>query len=535
MVSPCLCASVAGSRWNVVAHPLAGMQPAYRAKMHPMRLRFTCLALWAALFGVSFLASSQEPPDHHKRAPGPSDVALVSPPSPFDESCNASQSGTNFHNSAVEPFVTVDPSNPNHLIGVWQQDRWADGGSSGLMNAVSMDRGRTWTAGYASFSNCSGLPAYNRASDPWVAISPGGVANQISLSLADGDTTSAVLVSRSTDGGYTWGNPVTLIADTTSTGFNDKEAITADPNSNYVYAAWDRSSGNIRPFYFASSSDGGVTWSPARSIYNPGVRNFVTYNQILVLPDGAIVNLIVAYISNASNIEVIRSVDHGVTWSAPVFVALGESIGTVDAKTQAPLRTGAGLPNGAVDPSTGALYVVWPDARFSGNQRDGIALSKSTDGGLTWSAPVQVNQAANVQAFTPAVAAAGGAVAVTYFDFREDTPDPNTLFANSWRIVSADGGDTWRESPVYGPFDLNSAVLTTEGRFLGDYEGLVAAGGDFLAFFTAANSANASNPSSVFATATERPADFRNNGRIEINRHPQPYKPESPPKPIRRK
>jgi hypothetical protein len=199
----------------------------------------------------------------------------------------------------------------------------------------------------------------------------------------------------------------------------------------------------------------------------------------------------------------------------------------VNPKTQAALRTGAGLPSAAVDSTTGAIYVVWADARFSGKQRDGIALSKSLDGGVTWSTPAQVNQAPNFQAFTPAVAAGPGGVAVTYFDFRKDTPNPATLLANSWRIVSTDGGATWRESLVFGPFDLNSAPLTTEGRFLGDYQGLAAAGSDFLSFFAAANSGDAASPSSIFATSTERSGDLRGNGRIEINRHPRPYQPET--------
>jgi hypothetical protein len=146
-----------------------------------------------------------------------------------------------------------------------------------------------------------------------------------------------------------------------------------------------------------------------------------------------------------------------------------------------------------------------------------------------------VNQATNIQAFTPAVAAGAGGVGVTYFDFRKDTSAAGTLFANAWRIVSRDGGDTWRESPVYGPFDLNSAPLTTEGRFIGDYQGLVAAGSDFLAFFAAANSGNAANPSSIYATATERFGDTSGNGRVEVNRHPRPYRPDSPPKPSRHK
>jgi Neuraminidase (sialidase) len=60
--------------------------------------------------------------------------------------------------------------------------------------------------------------------------------------------------------------------------------------------------------------------------------------------------------------------------------------------------------------------VVWEDSRFSGTHND-IALSKSTDGGLTWSAPQKVNQTPSpVEAFTPMVdVLPDGTVAVTYY------------------------------------------------------------------------------------------------------------------------
>src|SRR5215471_21393472 len=45
----------------------------------------------------------------------------------------------NFPDAEVEPYVDVDPTNPNHLIGTVQQDRWNDGGANGLTNVVSND------------------------------------------------------------------------------------------------------------------------------------------------------------------------------------------------------------------------------------------------------------------------------------------------------------------------------------------------------------------------------------------------------------
>ena len=73
------------------------------------------------------------------------------------------------------------------------------------------------------------------------------------------------------------------------------------------------------------------------------------------------------------------------------------------ASTWAYVRTGDAAPSIAVNRQTGTLYLVWQDARFSGMLRDGIAFSKSTNGGLSWTAPVQINKAPKVQAFTASV------------------------------------------------------------------------------------------------------------------------------------
>src|SRR5207253_9592752 len=120
-------------------------------------------------------------------------------------------------------------------------------GSRGLVTGVSHDAGQTWKQTFAHFSRCAGGTAanngnYERASDPWVTISPNGVAHQISLSFdfVD-DPNQAILVSRSTDAGDRWSEPIPLIADTDPTVVDDKQSITADPHdSRFVYAVWAR-------------------------------------------------------------------------------------------------------------------------------------------------------------------------------------------------------------------------------------------------------------------------------------------------------
>jgi hypothetical protein len=172
-----------------------------------------------------------------------------------------------------------------------------------------------------------------------------------------------------------------------------------------------------------------------------------------------------------------------------------------DPDTGASVRAGAGLPDAAVDRRSGAIYVVWSDSRFSGGARDDVALSKSTDGGLTWSDPVKVNRSPEgVAAFTPSVeVAAGGTVYVTYYDFRSNTPAPGAL-TDAWIISSRDGGSTWSEQHLFGPFDIETAPVA-RGFFLGDYEGLATSGGAARALFVATNSGNTANRTDVFTTA----------------------------------
>jgi len=434
----------------------------------------------------------------------------VSDASPLAAGCDGVlPSGTLYVGAEVEPHIAVDPRDPSHLVGAWQQDRWSNGGARGLVGAASFDGGRTWTGSAAPFSRCTGGTAanggdYERVSDPWVSIGPDGTVYQVALANNAGRN-NGILASRSVDGGLTWSAPATLIADGPDM-FNDKESVTADPHAaGFAYAVWDRLADTGRgPTYFARTTDAGRTWEPARPIYDPGGRNQTINNQVVVLPDGTLVAFFTAFDVAADNratarLALVRSGDKGATWSAPVDVAPVQALGASDPETGTALREGVNLGAIAVGPD-GSLVVAWQDARFSGGTRDGIALSRSTNGGLAWSTPVRVNRDPSVQAFLPGVAiAADGTIGVTYYDFRTNTADPSTLFTDYWLARSADGGATWRESRVAGPFDLSTAPFAN-GLFLGDYQGLVAAGSTFVPFYAAVNTGDLANRTNVFAS-----------------------------------
>jgi hypothetical protein len=135
-------------------------------------------------------------------------VSVVSAPTPFVAGCHGPpQSGTAFFNGEIEPYVDVNPRDPDNLVAVYQQDRWSNGGANGNLASVSFDGGQTWTrpplGDQPRFSRCAGGSEANggdfeRASDPWVTFGPNGDAFQAAVSFNDTNSDQAELVSRST-------------------------------------------------------------------------------------------------------------------------------------------------------------------------------------------------------------------------------------------------------------------------------------------------------------------------------------------------
>ncbi|KVG65175.1 sialidase family protein [Burkholderia pseudomultivorans] len=446
----------------------------------------------------------------------------VSGPSPF-AACTIGGPGTNYVNAEVEPWLAVNPANPNNMIGVWQQDRWSNGGAHGLVAGYSFDAGATWARTPQPFSACApGGLAYERASDPWVSFGPDGTAYSVSISFNQSNNSNAVAASVSTDGGQTWSSPALLIANNepTTQFFNDKESVTANPvKAGTAYAVWDRlelPNGNPYanlhtkayrgPTLFSKTVDGGKTWSTAKVIVDVPSRQQTIGNQIVVDPKSGTLydffDLIQPPFSKAAGkVAFIKSSDDGATWTKPQVIAALQTVGVTDPNTGEPIRTGDIIPEPAIDPASGQLYVVWQDSRFNGGQYDEIAVSTSKDGGASWSAPMQVNTPTGRPAFNPSVRVDNtGAVMVTYYDFRDLLAgNTTTLPTGFWRKISHDGGATFAdERRVGGPFDMKLAPYA-EGYFIGDYQGLdVLPSSSFHPFFVQTNAGNLTNRTDVF-------------------------------------
>jgi hypothetical protein len=312
----------------------------------------------------------------------------------------------------------------------------------------------------------------------------------------------------------------------------DKQSITADPyNSNLVYAVWDRflsppginandqgkinAASYVQQAWVSRSTNGGASWEAPRVLYNPGTHAWTIGSIVVVLPnvthdllDGLIVTADHKAQLRGQHVAVIRSTDHGATWSKnPTFIGQIDPTfsGPTDPDNGHAIRGGE-LPDFAVDPHNGNVYAAWDDDSLNG--LDSIFFSQSTDGGANWSPPIRINQtptsipAGDQQAFTATLGVtANGTVGVTYYDLRGNTAAPG-LTTNYWLVrcsASCANAASWgNEAHVGGPFDLEQAA-DAGGYFVGDYEGMTTSGNVFQPFFGMAVN-RATNPSDAFFT-----------------------------------
>jgi hypothetical protein len=373
----------------------------------------------------------------------------------------------------TEPAIAVNPKNPQQVVGVFQDNVHAsysqDAGHSWQpVDGVEPKNYRVSGDVSVTFDNLG------HAFVCYIAFDKLGTFNY----WAHGATRNGVFVRRSLDGGKTWEADHFPVAEQTSSPgipFEDKPWIVADnTNSRYagnLYVGWTRWRLTDSQMVLSRSTDDGKTWSqPVEIDAHPGLprddNGAAEGFSGAVGPDGTLY----AIWSQDDEIMLTASRDGGVSFSrARAVIHTAPTMFDVDTLSRA-----NGFPQIAVDPKSKRLYVTWSDYR---NGDLDVFLSTSDDGGKHWSAPVRVNNdplhnGADQFFQWLAVDPTDGSINVIFYDRRRDP-------ANRKQVVvlarSTDGGRSfnnyaWTDEPfeVAGVFFGDySGIAAFGGRVYG--------------------------------------------------------------------
>jgi hypothetical protein len=360
-----------------------------------------------------------------------------------------------------ESDIRVDPTNPQHVIG---SSKWfvsAEGYNHQLGFYESFDGGKTWPVQ----GHIPGYEGWTDNTDPVGAFD--GYGNYYAFNLpyqffynADGShnftvgtsqepnpsvPAEAVSISVRPHGATAASAWITThngrpdyVATYNSVGNEpDKQWIAIDsnpssPNFNTIYLMWVNFNFECsKPFVSTAKAlpDGTHTdWTPPQLL--PTINNTACDSYLLphVDPAGTVYTTVTNFTAQHNfccvTISIDFSTDGGKTWQGPRTVARNiQSPPLTYANTT--LRDGIedtfAVGNYLSAQGRYPLYVSWED--YSAGVTNTI-LSASYDGGLTWSAPIQVNDNATaVDEFQPNLAvAANGTVSVAFYDRRLSCP-----------------------------------------------------------------------------------------------------------------
>jgi hypothetical protein len=428
-----------------------------RGRLRIPRRRWWDVALLAALLAATFVAAAPA------QAAQPGVVQTSADP------YTSANAPTGTHATEVEPDTFAWGST---MVSTFQVGRVFNGGATDIGWATSANGGVSWTHGFLPVTSREAMQpgAFFSVSDPSVAYDARDrvwIISWLGAHFSGGGIVD-VLVSRSTDGGLTWGAPVTVAA----TGvFYDKNWTACDntpssPFYGHCYTEFDNASaGDLE--LMSTSADGGLTWgAPTPTADNAHGLG----GQPVVQPNGRVV---VPYegLSGASGIRSFSSDDGGVTWNASVRISTRTSHPVPGVRTSP-------LPSAEINRS-GTVYVVWQDRRFEpGGAANDIVLSTSSDGS-TWSPVSRIPLdpiGSNIDHFIPGLAvdsvSAGGntALALTYYIEQPAGCVGLTCEIQPAFSSSLDNGRTWTAPETLSdPMQLGWIVRTTQGAMVGDY------------------------------------------------------------------
>ncbi len=316
---------------------------------------------------------------------------------------------------------------------------WIDNlaGKFGAKFAKSSDGGTT-------FGNEVNLGSIGGAPDNIKIATFGGKVAAVWQSFSA--NRSSIAFTKSNDNGTTFSMPIQISETSKDSAFPQVTMY-----DNHVYVAWlERTAGDVTNVFFAKSDDGGTTFGSPLAMTshagNSGIpKIYASGNHVYLIWEDNGVKDYDIFLSTSS--------DSGSTFDAPVNIS--GNIGN------------SGAPQMAVNGNN--VYAVWMDDS-SGNFD--ILFSKSTDGGQTFSKPVNVSETKQDSGY-PQLAVVGNNVYVTWTEtitdknydiyFAKSTDDGKT-FDSPLDISNTPGASGWPQIAVDGNVYV-SWVDNTPGNF----------------------------------------------------------------------
>jgi hypothetical protein len=376
----------------------------------------------------------------------------------------------------TEPSIAVNPNDPNQVVAAFQP----------ATIAYSTDGAQTFNI--AALSPVSG---WRGGGDVSVTFDNAGQAYLCTLHFdklgsvsywAHGAGRNGIFVRRSPDGGKTWEPDAAAVkawqGNEPDIQWEDMPRIFADnqphsPHAGNLYVGWIEWQLDKSIILFARSTDHGKTFSqPARISTHAGLPR--DDNGALVGFVGVVGGdgTIYAIWNDGESIAFTQSHDGGKTFapSRSVIDVAPPYFGGAGGIPGVPRVMG--FPQIGVDARQnrgGSLYLSWSDYR---NGDVDVFLSKSTDHGRAWSAPIRVNTDPihnGIDQFFQwmAVDPVTGHIYVQFYDRRDDPANRKTGFSLA---RSTDGGQTFTN------YSWSDSLFETQQVFLGDYTWLTANG-----------------------------------------------------------
>src|SRR5581483_4346193 len=308
-----------------------------------------------------------------------------------------------------EPTVAINPDSGGPLgdeqIVAGANDYRTGDSKCGVY--VSSNNGASW-------QDAGVLPGQFRAGDgakldvqgdPVVRFARNGDAFYLCMAFSrttnEEEGKGSIFLSRSTDKGLTWSDPLGVRKATTGE-FNDKPWLAIDtfsdsPFRDNIYACWSQFADSGVTVNFARSTTFGKSFKPQIILSN----TISAYCAMDVGPDGTVYVAWIDFSTTPEQLVVRKSTDGGATFGNLVKVSDVFSIqGSLPNNS---FRVGT-LPDMATA-RNGDVHIVWADDRFrsSGHGSD-VLIASSTDEGNTWTVRVVNSQdTTNTDQFDPTI------------------------------------------------------------------------------------------------------------------------------------